>query len=92
MASKPKVPGSARGTLSDPAEKWLRDNDPHYASNKRKWSAPTTDALARALSETNRAHSSFDGLTEATPQGNGAYGRKSADDFAERVIDTVQDE
>lgn len=29
----------------DAAELWLRDNDPHYASNSRKWRTPRTDAL-----------------------------------------------
>ena len=31
----------------DAAEKWLSENDPDYAEQKKKWQTPSTDALAR---------------------------------------------
>lgn len=35
------------GEVIDEAELWLRKNDPEYLDKRRRWIAPTTDALAR---------------------------------------------
>lgn len=77
--SDKKVSGAARGELRDAAEQWLRDNDPHYASSKRAWMAPTTDALSRALSDINQPHDSLNDLHETVPHRTGAYRRDAAD-------------
>lgn len=55
-----KVTGKSQGHLQDEAEKWLAENDPDYANQKRKWVSPTTDALTRD----RRLHRT---LRESTP-------------------------
>ena len=61
------------GRRSDAAEEWLRANDPNYASNKRKWVAPKTDALSKIL-RGERQHHTLEGLIE-TPDKSGNYMR-----------------
>lgn len=36
-----------RDRKRDAGEKWLFENDPDYAEQKKKWQTPSTDALAR---------------------------------------------
>lgn len=58
----------------DAAERWLREHDPQYASNKRRWAAPSTDALNKARSDANEVHPSLEDLSEL-PSGHGCYRR-----------------
>ena len=44
----------------DATEKWLSENDPEYAEQKKNWQTPSTDALARE----NSRHSSLADLKE----------------------------
>ena len=67
-----KVTGRSQGALQDAAEKWLSDNDPDYAEQKRKWQTPTTDALVRD----RRPHSSMEELTEIDPAAHDGNYRK----------------
>jgi hypothetical protein len=68
---KVRVNPHAQGQVEDAAETWLRQNDPFYASKKRGWVAPTTDALSRVLSDTG-PHST---LADLRSLGGGNYGR-----------------
>lgn len=81
--AKTRVNPHAQGRIDDPAEAWLRQNDPHYASNKRKWIAPTTDALSRAIADPG-PHPSLEGL-RPLPQGGGGYSRSRSGGVVEDV-------
>lgn len=65
-----KVSGKAQGAKIDPAEAWLAANDPDYAEQKKKWTAPTTDALSRINSEINETHHT---LQDSQDMGDGNY-------------------
>jgi len=78
-----QVKPTARGTLNDEAEQWLRKNYPNYLQSKRKWIAPTTDALARARSETNEIHPTLESISEMVPKGQGNYHRRGGVQFHE---------
>lgn len=55
----------------DSAEKWLAENDPDYANQKRNWQTPSTDALARDRNE----HHSMRDLQNMGEPGDGNYRR-----------------
>ena len=65
-----KVSGKARGAKIDLAEAWLAANDPDYAEQKKKWTAPTTDVLSRINSEINELHHT---LQDSQDIGEGNY-------------------
>lgn len=73
--TKKKVSGKAQGARQDEAEKWLAENDPDYAEQKKKWTAPTTDALARVHSELNKEHRMFKDF-DPVPGQEGNYARR----------------
>lgn len=68
-----KVSGKARGARQDAAEAWLVANDPDYAEQKKKWTAPTTDILSRINSEVNEEHHT---LQDYQDTGNGSYRKR----------------
>ena len=53
----------------DAAESWLAKNDPNYATEKKKWQTPSTDALARDR-ETHKSIKELSPLNPGADDGN----------------------
>ena len=60
----------------DAAEKWLSENDPDYAEQKKKWQTPSTDVLARD----KKAHPTLKDMVPLNPRNHGNYRKKTLDD------------
>ncbi len=60
----------------DAAEKWLSENDPDYAEQKKAWQTPSTDVLARD----KKIHSTLKDMVPLTPRNHGNYRKKVTGD------------
>lgn len=67
--SRKKITGRERER--DAAEEWLLKNDPEYATRRRSWQTPSTDALARDREE----HPTLRELQSLGIPGDGNYRR-----------------
>jgi len=73
----------------DSTEKWLSENDPDYAKQKKKWQTPSTDALARD----RKTHHTFKEADPTGKPGDGNYRKRKTvkrfkDDDEHNIADT----